>query len=370
MPAPQRSNQNLQNLLNASTSTELVTLAFDVTPVGNLILFPEYAIGLHAWFLDQVRQSNPELSQYLHDGESEKPFAISRLEGEIATNGKQQVLIAQKNYRWYVSALSQNLVQWMADWLGNLPANIELRTTPLQIQAVSFAHPPTSYAQLLQQKASKNLALSFISPTSFRRKAHHFPLPLPFNVFQSYLRRWNDFSGHPVDGEKFLEWVDNHVIITRHQIATQKVPAGKRGMLTGFIGSVEFTLTTNAAQHPEYGQLFHSLGQLAPYCGTGHKTTFGLGQTRLGWLQKAPEAEAPNLEASLAQRIAQLTEIFMQQQKRTGGERAISVCQTRATILARREIGEPIKDIAASLNMNPETVKTYIKLARRALAES
>jgi len=35
--------------------------------------------------------------------------------------------------------------------------------------------------------------------------------------------------------------------------------------------------------------------------------------------------------------------------------------------LARRELGESLFDIAADLEMPYETVKTYVKLARRAL---
>jgi CRISPR-associated endoribonuclease Cas6 len=55
----------------------------------------------------------------------------------------------------------------------------------------------------------------------------------------------------------------------------------------------------------------------------------------------------------------------MQQQKRTGGARALKVCQTRATILARREFGDSLGAIATDLEMPYETVKTYAKLARR-----
>lgn len=70
--------------------------------------------------------------------------------------------------------------------------------------------------------------------------------------------------------------------------------------------------------------------------------------------------------------------MLMAKQKRTGGDcpkgsgkanRAISVCQTRATILARREMGESLQDIATDLEIPYETVKTYVKLARKALVD-
>lgn len=350
------------------TDTELVGIIFDVAPLSNYTIFPEYAKGLHAWFLNQVRQTNPDLSAYLHDGESEKPFTISRLQGDLLSNGKQLQLLADSNYQWYVSALSSRLVEWMADWLQNLPKTIELRNAPLQIKSVEIAHPATTYQKLLENKKTKNtLSLSYISPTSFRRKKHHFPLPLPFNIFHSYLRRWNNFSDLPVEQDAFLEWVDENVIIQRHQISTTRVPGGKRGLVTGFTGAVEFGLSKDVLD-TEYVNLFKALAQLAPYCGTGHKTTFGLGQTRLGWLIKEEKIEVASPETLLANRIAQITEILMSKQKRTGGNRAISVCEKRATILARRETGESLQDIATDLEIPYETVKTYVKLTRKILA--
>jgi CRISPR-associated endoribonuclease Cas6 len=353
-----------------SDQSELVGVVFDLQPDQDFSLYPEYAIGLHAWFLNQVRQFDPRLSAQLHDGESEKPFTISRLEGiRENTKGAPQ-LQAGQTYRWFVSGLSQPVVQWMGEWLKSPPQILELRHIPLQVQSWEIAQPLATYAQLLQTPCppSPKVTLTFVSPTAFRRKGHHLPLPLPANVFQSYLRRWNDFSGDPVDPEDFLAWVDESVVILRHQIQSMKVVGGKKGSVTGFVGQVEFGLTGAAAAEGDYKQLFVALGQLAPYCGTGHKTTFGLGQTRLGWLTTTPTLEPMALQSVLAQRIEELTDQFVAQRKRTGGERARNTAETWATILARRELGESLQTIAADLEMAYETVKTYAKLARRAIA--
>jgi len=199
-------------------------------------------------------------------------------------NNKGQLqLLPEQTYRWTVTAFSPTVVKWLGQWLENLPPIIALRFAPLQIQSVAFALPPTTYAQLYQAEITKTLTLSFLTPTSFRRKGHHFPLPAPVNVFHSYLRRWNDFSGMPFDDEAFLAWVDESVLINRHQLASVKVAAGKQGSVTGFLGAIEFSLTNEGRKQRQFEQLFMALGQLAPYCGTGHKTTFGLGQTRWGW---------------------------------------------------------------------------------------
>ncbi|MEG3901026.1 hypothetical protein QUB19_03420 [Microcoleus sp. B4-C5] len=47
--------------------TELVALVLELTPGAASYLYAQYAIGLHAWFLGQVHQTDPDLSQLLRD---------------------------------------------------------------------------------------------------------------------------------------------------------------------------------------------------------------------------------------------------------------------------------------------------------------
>ncbi|GAA6619883.1 CRISPR-associated endoribonuclease Cas6 [Scytonema sp. NUACC26] len=369
MPRPSQTKPSKpQSHLKWSPNTELVGLMFELVPQKDSYLYAQYTIGLHAWFLDRVRSTDPKLSAYLHDEESEKPFTISALDGDITSSGRQIQLLANTSYHWYVTALSSRVQKWMAQWVKKLPASVDLRDAPLTIASCQISHPPTTYAELLDSEYCGTVSLTFVSPTSFRRKGHHLPLPVPVNIFHSYLRRWNDFSGIPVDQDAFLAWVDESVIINRCQVTTVKVLAGKKGAVTGFTGAIELSLTKDAARQPEFKQLFYALGKLASYCGTGHKTTFGLGQTRLGWSSQVIQ-DTPDVESVLAKRIEDLIEIFKAQRKRTGGERADEIALKWATILARREMGESLQVVAQDLDMPYETVKTYAKLARRALKE-
>jgi len=52
------------------------------------------------------------------------------------------------------------------------------------------------------------------------------PLPIPENVFHSYLRRWNNFAHLEFEQDEFLEWINDCVVILRHDIHSQKVQAG------------------------------------------------------------------------------------------------------------------------------------------------
>jgi CRISPR-associated endoribonuclease Cas6 len=366
--SPKPQNPQPINLTWPDT-TELLGLTLHLQPRQDLTLPNNYTIQLHSWFLDQVRRHDPTLSAYLHDGQSEKPFTISGLFGNLQTDDRSSYVTADQTYPWTVTALSKPVVDWFQQWLQTPPITINLRSGTFSIVQWTIAHPPVTYAKLVKITSPDppTLTLSFLTPTSFRRKGTHFPLPLPYNLFHSYQRRWNDFSNNPIESTDFLDWIDESVIILRHELRSLKVSAGKSGSVTGFVGAIQYGLTSKALQISKFVQFFRALGQFAPYCGTGHKTTFGLGQTRCGWCIENPIVPPPSLDTILDYRIEELTEIFINQRKRTGGERAIAIAQTWAIILARRELGESLVAIAEDLEMPYETVKTYAKLARRSL---
>jgi CRISPR-associated endoribonuclease Cas6 len=139
-----RKNPVKNTPLEWSENTELIGLVFDLEPVTSVSLYSQYTIGLHAWFLDQVRQINPTLSAYLHDGESEKPFNISALEGQLVPTGKQLQLQANNTYHWYVNVFSQPVVEFLNQWLTQLPSTINLRDAELQIKQINIINPPTT----------------------------------------------------------------------------------------------------------------------------------------------------------------------------------------------------------------------------------
>ena len=70
------------------------------------------------------------------------------------------------------------------------------------------------------------------------------------------------------------------------------------------------------------------------------------------------------LTTALEPRIQEITAILMKSQIRKGGDRAIATYTRKATIYALYEIGQSLTEIATSLHMPYETVKTYVKLTR------
>ena len=87
----------------------------------------------------------------------------------------------------------------------------------------------------------------------------------------------------------------------------------------------------------------------------------------MDWQDQQADISSMSIETFVIERQREIFEALMATQKRTGGERAKNICQTRSLILARREYGESLKDIAEDLKMPYDTVKSYAKLARRVL---
>ena len=136
-----------------------------------------------------------------------------------------------------------------------------------------------SYAQLIDralQRRERRIKLRFITPVSFRKGEVDLPLPLPRLVFQSYQNRFAEF--YQVEFlPDFVELVDEYTGISSQKGVRTDTIATKKTRLTGFVGEVGFEISPNAP--PELLFQMHLLADYAFFCGTGRKTTVGMGQT-------------------------------------------------------------------------------------------
>lgn len=386
---PRVAKSSLSKLVWATT-TELVGLQLELEPLKTCTIHQRYMVGLHAWFLEQVQSLDPELSQYLHDGGAEKPFALSNLEGPLAPtqNPEQLQIQTGQSYYWSIYALSQPVVQHLAHWLTQRPDLLEIRDVSFRIQQVRLFQPATTYKKLLRSRSFRPdfVQLRFLSPTSFRSRGHSFPFPLPRSVFQSYLRRWNHFSQNPYEPESFLAWIEDNIHIHSYQLAAQKTAVAKQGFLTAFTGHLTYELKRTAKESPEAMQLLQALLQFAAYGGTGYKTTFGLGKTAVEFPSSPqtllpPDAELPSALAPAEplpmrpdsvpsmQDIDALTQQLMARRKRQGGTRSLTASRAEAEIIIRHQSGESLKAIAQKMGKSYEAVKKAYRRAQQSLPE-
>ncbi len=231
---------------------------------------PDLYRALHANLLRWMDAAYPGLGNVVHNRPVRKPFTISAL--ERGRNGE---------HHWRVTLLEDDL--WEPLWTGvQATAELDLngRTWPVRWPDAHVTH--RSYDLLLTGiRPADYIAMRFTSPTSFSAGRLDFPLPEPVAVFKSWLSRWNDFA--PPDrriSTLLLETVLTNVAIDSHRLHTEKHDLGRGRPFVGFVGEVAFAITRARKLNQALVWQLNALADYAEFCGTGRKTTHGMGQTR------------------------------------------------------------------------------------------
>ena len=228
----------------------------------------------HAAFLNLISEHEPHLAGELHDREERKPFTTSILKDK---NGEFLRLTT------YSTPLSELLLKILAD---KPPSYIEVDKKPISIERwclEDFQHPEArkaTYYELIGRWLSgrnlpRSIKLKFLSPTTFRSGGRNLPLPLPHLVFGSLIEGWNSFAPFAI-GSEVKEFIERAVVISGFRLHSELVSIAG-GKQVGFMGHCTYTVTE---ENPFALACLHLLADFAFYCGTGAKTTMGMGQTR------------------------------------------------------------------------------------------
>jgi CRISPR-associated endoribonuclease Cas6 len=230
---------------------------------------PNLHRALYANLLRWIGEAEPELAAAVHDRPVRKPFTLSPL--HQARDG---------DWHWRVALLQDDL--WEPLWTGVQAVgalDLDGRTWPVRWPDALVVH--RSYDLLLTGVRSDDLIeMEFLSPTTFRAGNLDLPLPEPGAVFHSWLSRWNDFA--PPDrriSTGLLDVVRTNVAICAHRMRTERHDLG-RSQVVGFLGRVTFVITKARRLNQALVWQLNALADYAEFCGTGRKTTHGMGQTR------------------------------------------------------------------------------------------
>lgn len=223
---------------------------------------------LHGLLFDTILPLvNAAETTWLHDHTSPKPFALSPIiEPDKRLSGLR--------YTTFTSRAAQLMA---AAWQETLAENVTLQLgdQPFQIGEI-IETPPVEFMSLMTSSA-RSLKLRFLTATAFKqgRSSMVLTLPLPVNVFKRPLDMWQTYAPvalkSPTD---WLDWCQDKVYVSYHNIRTVNIPVNRHGRFTGFVGSVTF-----GAPKGDETQLrvWQALGRLAAYCGVGAKTAMGMG---------------------------------------------------------------------------------------------
>ncbi len=256
----------------------------------------------HAWFLDQVRQTDPHLAKSLHAPDELRPFTASPLWCPLShPRGGSLRLSTGQTCRLRITSVEPNLssrllATFVPRWDN---ATIHLTGVPFrvcEIASTAAVHPQaanlpyeTLITRIEQSPPPGHVTLRFLTPTTFRRSpppespfddtSYDLPFPLPELVFGGLLSSWNTFAPQTIPKE-LGDFVRDCVVASRYRLCTELVEfgGGRRGRVGGFVGVCRFAIRCpDAAWRRRIGLL----AAFAPFAGVGRRTTMGLGQTKL-----------------------------------------------------------------------------------------
>lgn len=250
--------------------------------------------ALQGMFLHLMGEVDPALKERLHHEDNYRPYTLSPL--GIGTPNERFAGFRLPRHEFIrretpcyvrITMLVDDLFPVFGRYfLERSTPTFRLGTTEFVVTSVLDEHRPSkgprwtqyfSYTELLNMAAhTRKITLRFLTPTSFGRGDVDLPLPIPRLVFQSYLKRFQEFHAYAFLSD-LLEQIDFYTGIARlDRLRTDKIKT-KRVMLRGFVGEVSFEISKKAP--PELIRQMHVLADFAFYCGTGKKTTVGMGQT-------------------------------------------------------------------------------------------
>jgi CRISPR-associated endoribonuclease Cas6 len=224
--------------------------------------------ALQASFYTWLQQGDPDLAGCVHQLPGPKPFTVTPLSRH---NGHPC---------YHFTLLDDALWPPLEAALGN-GAQVEIVNQRWPVASAGRQTEHCSYADLAANaRAETSLTFRFLSPTSFRSQDMHYPLPDPVLAFQSWLSRWNAFAPQDLRlNVNTLDLVVAHVAIARFRLETRAVTFDRYTQI-GFVGTVTYQVIKSRLLGCDLIRRLNALADYAPFCGTGHKTTQGMGQTQ------------------------------------------------------------------------------------------
>ncbi|MBW4489495.1 MAG: CRISPR-associated endoribonuclease Cas6 [Trichocoleus desertorum ATA4-8-CV12] len=251
---------------------------------------------LHALFLTLVSSVDQALGDRLHGQQMDKAFTLSPL--QVSDRPSRSHSLQWEHLKaipagtpcwWRISLLDDSLFGHLTQLWLNLNPKQPWHLGPADLQITSVLGTPqstqpwtnfTTYARLYQQAAdgtngdqkARQIHFSFCTPTAFRQAHYDSALPTRELVFNSLLRRWNQYSGI-----EFPEDLLVSIFPSFFDIRTEMV-ADARSKFIGCVGALSFRILGDV--EPLTIKQINTLADFALYAGVGRKTPMGMGMLR------------------------------------------------------------------------------------------
>lgn len=271
-----------------------ISTLISLIPQTDVTLRPTMGHHAYAAFLAIIQENDPNLSEKLHAQSAQKPFTVSPLIAKGKQRDNRLQIRSGTDCKLRFTFLDDELfTHFGKSFLTQVLPTIRLGDAIFQVrQLVSHATENqnwsgnTTYANLAQSvKAETEIRLKFHSPTAFRtltprgQKSYNHTQVDPVRCYQSWINKWNTFAPLKFDKEDLLAFIAEHARVSRTETRTQALNFGKHTEI-GWVGTCTFRFNRESLIHENLLRTANCLADFAFYCGTGYKTTMGMGQTR------------------------------------------------------------------------------------------
>ncbi len=275
-----------------------ISTVIHLIPPEDVKLRPTMGHHAHAAFLSLLRMSNPEKAAEIHATSKQKPFTVSPLIGNGERRGDFLHVRAGTECWLRFTFLDDALfVHFGNAFLTQDFPSIRLGGATFQLSRLVASGTETKdwsgakiYEDLIESAdTDTRLRVRFYSPTAFRelsprgQKTRNEATIDLVRCYQSWVNRWNAFAPMQIDKQPLLDFVARHAGLTAVESKSRMLDFGRHKAI-GFVGgcAYQFFMGGQSAgeEDTEMLRLANLLADFAFYCGTGYKTTMGMGQTR------------------------------------------------------------------------------------------
>ncbi|GCE15247.1 CRISPR-associated endoribonuclease Cas6 [Tengunoibacter tsumagoiensis] len=293
---------------------ELFSILIRLHPIAPGQVSPSSGPQIQAAFLDLIHQSDPALSQWLHEPNQRRPYTLSLLQGfhhlpperlaDAMANNRPLPVLPGQSYWLRITMLDATIFGSFVSQLFVKAHTLTFRIGEAQFSISRVINAPdpqqdssswasySSFAELSALRSiQKQYTFEFATPTAFSKgqKAwgkQLFLFPLPSLVFENLARQWEIFAPahlrlatQGLTSRDIENWCDEQMIVSYYTLETRYLSAHKFGHV-GFQGKVTYEVKGNPGA--PIALWLPSLARLALFSGIGYKTTVGMGQVRAG----------------------------------------------------------------------------------------
>lgn len=261
-------------LLQQHKSTTLHSIVVEIAAADVGDIPPTLSRALHALVLNWLTAANPSVAEAVHASQH-SPLTISGLLG----NRRQGGVRVGDYFYFRIGLLDGGLIETlMRGFEQSETQSLVLASFPFILRNL-YALPGThqlagaaDYVLLSNPPQVLNdIELHFLSPTSFKQNQNVQTFPLPELVFNSLLRRWNNFAPEQYHFAN-CEW---NALVTAYELKTYALKM-EGGTEVGAQGWVRYRFISD-----ETARIATILANFAFFAGVGRKTAMGMGQTQL-----------------------------------------------------------------------------------------